>query len=136
MARTKQPTRKSIRSPGIERLSEKAKGPKRKLLTKAARQALPPTGGVKKPKRHRPGTVALREIRRYQKSTELLIAKAPFLRLVREAARKLLNSATRKFDIGRDELRFDPQAVVARQARVIITILTVLKTSDFAAGDC
>ena len=32
------------------------------------------------------GTVALREICRYQKSTELLIAKAPFQRLVREIA--------------------------------------------------
>lgn len=31
------------------------------------------TGGVKKPHRYRPGTVALREIRRYQKSTDLLI---------------------------------------------------------------
>ncbi|NXW15325.1 H33 protein, partial [Circaetus pectoralis] len=34
----------------------------------------------------RPGTVALREIRRYQKSTELLIRKLPFQRLVREIA--------------------------------------------------
>ncbi|KAM4019158.1 uncharacterized protein ACNLHF_028501 isoform 2-T2 [Anomaloglossus baeobatrachus] len=35
-------------------------------------------------RRYRPGTVALREIRKYQKSTELLIRKAPFARLVRE----------------------------------------------------
>ncbi|CAI9555309.1 unnamed protein product, partial [Staurois parvus] len=40
----------------------------------------------KKPHRYRPGTVALREIRRYQKSTELLIRKLPFQRLVREIA--------------------------------------------------
>ena len=40
------------------------------------------TGGVKKPHRFRPGTVALREIRRYQKSTELLIRKLPFQRCV------------------------------------------------------
>ncbi len=39
---------------------------------------------VKKPHRYRPGTVALREIKRYQKSTELLIRKLPFMRLVRE----------------------------------------------------
>ena len=39
---------------------------------------------VKKPHRYRPGTVALREIRRYQKSTELLLRKGPFARLVRE----------------------------------------------------
>lgn len=44
------------------------------------------TGGVKKPHRYRPGTVALREIRKYQKSTELLIRKLPFQRLVREIA--------------------------------------------------
>jgi histone H3 len=40
----------------------------------------------RKPHRYRPGIVALREIRRYQKSTELLIRKAPFQRLVREIA--------------------------------------------------
>ena len=43
-----------------------------------------PKGGVKKHHRFRPGTVALKEIRRYQKSTELLIWKLPFQRLVRE----------------------------------------------------
>jgi histone H3 len=43
-------------------------------------------GGVKKPHRFRPGTVALREIRKYQKSTDLLIRKLPFQRLVREIA--------------------------------------------------
>ena len=40
------------------------------------------------PHRYRPGTVALREIRRYQKSTELLIRKLPFQRLVRELAQE------------------------------------------------
>jgi histone H3 len=39
---------------------------------------------IKKQRRYRPGTVALREIRRYQKSTSLLIRKAPFQRVVRE----------------------------------------------------
>ncbi|KAK9178307.1 hypothetical protein WN943_027497 [Citrus x changshan-huyou] len=53
---------------------------------KAARKSAPTTGGVKKPHRYRPGTVALREIRKYQKSTELLIRKLPFQRLVREIA--------------------------------------------------
>ncbi|KAL0307784.1 UNVERIFIED_CONTAM: histone H3.2 [Sesamum calycinum] len=46
----------------------------------AARKSAPATGGVKKPHRFRPGTVALREIRKYQKSTELLIRKLPFQR--------------------------------------------------------
>ena len=48
----------------------------------AGKEKLPATGGVKKPYRYRPGTVALCEIRRYQKSTELLIRKHPFARCV------------------------------------------------------
>ncbi|KAF3791984.1 histone H3-3 [Nymphaea thermarum] len=59
----------------------------------AARKSAPTTGGVKKPHRYRPGTVALREIRKYQKSTELLIRKLPFQRLVREIAQDFKVSA-------------------------------------------
>ena len=62
------------------------KAPKKQLATKATGKGAPSTGGVKKPHRYRPGTVALREIRRYQKSTELLIRKLPFQSLVREIA--------------------------------------------------
>ncbi|KAL0603857.1 histone H3.3 [Plecturocebus cupreus] len=62
------------------------KAPRKQLPTKAARKSAPSTGGVKKLHRYRPGTVALREIRRYQKSTELLIRKLPFQHLVREIA--------------------------------------------------
>uniref|UniRef100_A0A673IUV1 Histone H3 n=1 Tax=Sinocyclocheilus rhinocerous TaxID=307959 RepID=A0A673IUV1_9TELE len=68
------------------RKSTGGKAPRKQLATKAARKSAPATGGVKKPHRYRPGTVALREIRRYQKSTELLIRKLPFQRLVREIA--------------------------------------------------
>jgi histone H3 len=75
MARTKQTARKSTGG----------KQPPRNLLaTKAARKSGPATGGIKKPHRYRPGTVALREIRRYQKCTDLLLRKLPFQRLVRE----------------------------------------------------
>ena len=77
MARTKQTARKSTGG----------KAPRKQLATKAARKSAPATGGVKKPHRYRPGTVALREIRRYQKSTDLLIRKLPFRRLVREIAK-------------------------------------------------
>jgi histone H3/H4 len=51
-----------------------------------------------------PGTVALREIRRYQKSTELLIRKLPFQRLVREIAQDF-----------KTDLRFQSSAVLALQ---------------------
>lgn len=53
---------------------------------------------VKKPHRFRPGTVALREIRRFQKSTDLLIRKLPFSRLVREIAQEY--KADLRFHIG------------------------------------
>ena len=45
----------------------------------------PATAGVRR-RRAKPGNVALREIRQYQKSTELLIRKLPFARLVRETS--------------------------------------------------
>jgi histone H3 len=50
MARTKQTARKSTGG----------KAPRKQLATKAARKSAPATGGVKKPHRYRPGTVALR----------------------------------------------------------------------------
>ena len=55
-------------------------------------------------RRYRPGTVALREIRRYQKSTDLLIRKLPFQRLVREIAQDY-----------KTDLRFQSLAVLALQ---------------------
>ena len=63
------------------------KAPRKRIKPKNLRKkSQPAPGGVKKPHRYRPGTVALREIRRYQSSTELLIRKLPFMRLVREIA--------------------------------------------------
>ena len=37
---------------------------------------------ARKTRRYKPGTIALREIRRYQRSTDLLLLKLPFSRLV------------------------------------------------------
>ena len=74
MARTKQTARKSTGG----------KAPRKQLAMRAARKSAPAAGGAKKPHRYRPGTVALREIRRLQKSTDLLIRKLPFQHLVRE----------------------------------------------------
>ena len=59
------------------------------------------TGGKPKPRRYRPGTVVLREIRRYQRMTELLIRREPFDQLVREIVQ----------DLGRPTLRVSPAAV-------------------------
>ena len=97
MARTKQTARKQASAAG--------KAPRKQVIgSKAARESAPAIGGVKKPHRYRPGTVALREIRKYQKSTELLIRKLPFQRLVREIAQDF-----------KTDLRFQSSAVLALQ---------------------
>ncbi|KAM7077991.1 histone H3.3A-like [Molossus nigricans] len=74
-------------SPGqTVRKSNGGKTPRKQLATKVARKSAPSAGGVKKPHRYRLGTKAFCEMRRYQKSTELLIRELPFQRLVREIA--------------------------------------------------
>ena len=94
MARTKQTARKSTGG----------KAPRKQLAVKAARKTAPVVGGIRRPHRYRPGTVALREIRKYQKSTELLIRKLPFQRLVPELSQDFIT-----------DLRFASSAVLALQ---------------------
>ena len=67
-----------------EKREEKRKAAAARMAKKSGQKA--PKGGVKKRYRYRPGTVALKQIRQYQKSTDLLIRKLPFQRLVREIA--------------------------------------------------
>ncbi|KAI0738111.1 histone-fold-containing protein [Irpex lacteus] len=113
MARTKQTARKSTGG----------KAPRKQLASKAARKTAPvPTGGVKKPHRFRPGTVALREIRRYQKSTELLIRKLPFQRLVREIAQDF-----------KTDLRFQSSAVMALQEAAEAYLVSLFEDTNLAA---
>ncbi|GIL66218.1 hypothetical protein Vafri_19819, partial [Volvox africanus] len=111
MARTKQTARKSTGG----------KAPRKQLATKAARKT-PATGGVKKPHRYRPGTVALREIRKYQKSTELLIRKLPFQRLVREIAQDF-----------KTDLRFQSQAVLALQEAAEAYLVGLFEDTNLCA---
>jgi len=98
MARTKQTARKNTGG----------KAPRKQLATKSFKSGgghpPPETGGLRKPRRFRPGTVALREIRKYQKSTDLLIRRLPFQRLVREIAQDFKMS-----------LRFQSDAIRALQ---------------------
>lgn len=46
-------------------------------------------GGIEKPHRYRPGAVALRDVKKYQKSAELVIKKVPFRRLVDEISQTI-----------------------------------------------
>ena len=60
------------------------------ILQKILRQGITHTGGVKKPHQYRPGMVALREIRRHQKSTECLIKRTQFQKLIREISQEYI----------------------------------------------
>ncbi|CAI9098361.1 OLC1v1034993C1 [Oldenlandia corymbosa var. corymbosa] len=114
MARMKQAARKTI----------SGKNPKKQLATMAARKYAPTAdAGVKKPHRFRPGTAALREIRKYQKSTELLTPKLPFQRLVREIAQEC--SAT--------EVRFQNHAVLALQEAAEAYLVGLFEDANLAA---
>lgn len=99
MARTKQkPMRLAADSkPATTHKSAIAAGPVGKAMSIMA-------PAVKKQHRFRPGTVALREIRKYQKSTDLLLRKLPFQRVVREIASQFVG-----------DLRFQSSAIVALQ---------------------
>ena len=113
MPRTEQTARKSTGG----------KAPRKNLYRKASRRpaSKPKIGQVRHPRRFKPGgkfillipnfriinnflVVALREIRRYQKSTELLLPKLPFKRLVQEIAHEI-----------NKELRFQSGALAALQ---------------------
>ncbi len=112
MARTKQTARKSTGG----------KAPRKMVAAKAARKSAPSTGGIRKPHRYRPGTVALREIRRYQKSTELLIRKLPFQRLVREIAQEC-----------KADLRFQSTAIAALQEAAEAYLVSLFEDVNLCA---
>ena len=117
MARTKQTTRKAGgKTPRKMLMSKKW------LKQKAARKNAYPVGGVKKPHRYRPGTVALREIRKYQKSTELLIRKLPFQRLVREIACDY-----------KEDLRFQSSAILALQEATEAYLVSLFEDGNLCA---
>ena len=84
---------------------------------------LPPT------RRHRyhPGTVALKEIRRYQRSWDLLLLKLPFARLVREVAISLLPT-----DVG-EELRWQSQAIMALQEAAEAFLVHLFEDANLCA---
>ena len=121
MARTKQTARKSTGG----------KAPRKELATLASRNNFSPStssqknyfgGRLRTPHRFRPGTVALREIRKYQKSTELLIRKLPFQRLVREIAQDY-----------KCDLRFQCTALLALQEAAEAYLVGLMEDTQLCA---
>lgn len=102
---------------GTIRLVPAGKSPRKRLAPGAADA---PT--IAKKHRFRPGTVALREIRKYQKSTELLIRKLPFQRLVREIANEY-----------KTDLRFQASAVLALQEAAEAYLVGLFEDTNICA---
>ena len=139
MARTKQTARKST---GSKVPHKHVASKKQRMVSKSPVHPGPKkniSAGVKKPHRFRPGTQALREIRRYQKvykmllsytpltpfspkSTDLLIRKLPFQRLVREIAQDF-----------KQDLRFQQSAILALQEACEAYLVTLFEDSNLAA---
>ena len=114
MARTKQTATKNIQASG--------KAPRKYISNKAARKSAPIELSIKRPHRYRPGTVALREIRKFQKSTELLIRKLPFQKVVREIAGEF-----------KSDLRFQSQAILALQEATEAYIVGLFEDTNLCA---
>lgn len=112
MARTKQ----------IARKSTGGKAPRKMLGKRAERKTAPAEGAPKLKRRYRPGTLALREIRRYQKGTELLIRKLPFQRLVKEVAQQFIT-----------DLRFQSTAVLALQEAAEAYLVGLFEDTNMCA---
>ena len=115
------------------KLPGSGKAPRKQLLPKVQKKKGKAKGGVKKlppapqpmkkPRRYQPGTVALREIRWYQKSTELLVRKLPFQRLVRELAQ----------DLSKVNVRFQSGTIMALQEASEAYLVGLLEDSNICA---
>ncbi|KAK1044211.1 centromeric DNA-binding histone H3-like protein cse4 [Friedmanniomyces endolithicus] len=84
------------------------------------------TGFVKKRQRYKPGTRALQEIRRYQKSTTLLMAKLPFSRLVRELTMNLAH-------VSAGVTRWQSQAIQALQEAAEAFLVHLFEDTNLCA---
>ena len=103
-------------------LPGRAKQLRSQLQAKSKKGTAQPAEGKKKPHRYRPSTVALREIRRYQKSIELLIRRLPFQRLVREIAQDY-----------KGRLNFASGAILALQEAAEAYLVGLFKDTNLCA---
>lgn len=105
----------------MSRTKETARA-KRTITSKKSKKAPSGASGVKRShRRWRPGTCAIREIRKFQKSTSLLIQCAPFQRLVREV------SSAQK-----EGLRFQSSAIMALQEATEAYIVSLMADTNLA----
>jgi histone H3 len=128
MARTKQVSRKShgahAKAIKTEPGAKTGVNPHHRIAAGSLSKAsVPLTKSAKKTsKRYRPGAVALAQIRRYQKSTDLLLRKAPFARIVREIAQTF-----------KSDLRFHLSALEALQEAAEAYLVGLFEDANLCA---
>ena len=101
------------------------KAPRKELARKAARQPAP--SKVVKPHRYRPGTRALMEIRKFQKTPDLLVAKSAFKRVVKEVTTELREKE------GGDDVRYRPDAILALQEATEALLVELFEDANLLA---
>ncbi|KIM46096.1 hypothetical protein M413DRAFT_64487, partial [Hebeloma cylindrosporum] len=84
----------------------------------------------RKPHRFRPGTVALREIRKYQKSTDLLLRKLPFSRIVREITMEMTTDTNFRDSAN---LRWQSSALLALQEATEAYLVHLFEDANLCA---
>ena len=122
------PTQQLVQMAAEARPSALGEEPARRKLQptvggKAPRKEFLEAGKVKRPRRYWPGTVALHEIWRYQKSTELLIRKLPFSWLVREIAQ----------EVGKTDMCFQGSTIICLQEAAEAYLVSLLEDANLCA---
>ena len=87
---------------------------------------------IGKPHRFRPGTVALRQIRQQQKNVDLLVAKLPFQRIVRELATNVCKN-NNGINIPGDQIRFTASSMLALQQSAEAYMITLYEDCQLCA---
>ncbi|KAF9293398.1 centromeric DNA-binding histone H3-like protein cse4 [Linnemannia elongata] len=90
----------------------------------------PAAAAAAKGRRYKPGSKALREIRQYQKTTELLIRRAPFARVVREIAADFVSQVSLNDNVG---LRWQTAALMALQEATEAFLVHLFEDANLCA---
>ncbi|KAG1755610.1 histone-fold-containing protein [Suillus lakei] len=88
-------------------------------------------GQPRKKRRYRPGTLALREIRKYQRSTDLLLRRLPFSRVVREIAMDMMTDTN--YERGEAGLRWQSSAIMALQEATEAFLVHLFEDANLCA---
>jgi len=121
----------SFRSKATARKSTGGKAPKKTLPSANRNAGRDPDAPAPRKRRFRPGTVALKEIRHYQKRTDLLLAKLPFTRVVREISLEMMTGNGR-YEEG-SLLRWQTSALLALQEAAEAYLVHLFEDANLCA---